>query len=187
MPKVNLDDFFSDEAKIKYAATKKAIEISKNNPTELYADFDFFVKMLDNEKNVLKWTAIIVLGNLSKIDNQNKIDKILPRLIASVGDKSLITAGNSIKSLAKIAKFKPEYQKQILNGILKVEKATYYNKGKPSFECRNVVIGHALDSIGEFDKKLIERKEVLAFIKRQTKNTRPTVQKRAKKLYEQAR
>jgi len=138
--------------------------------------------MLDNEKNVLKWTAIIVLGNLSRVDNKNKIDKILPRLMANLSDKSLITASNSIKSLAKIGKYKPKHQKQILNSILKVEKVTYYNKGEPSPECRNVVIGHALDVISELGSDLINNKKVIAFIKRQTKNSRSSVQRRVKNL-----
>lgn len=182
MKKINLKDFSNEKPEIKYCAAKKAIKISQNYPKELYRDFDFFVKMLDNEKNVLKWTAIIVLGNLSKVDTKNKINKIISRLMANLSDKSLITASNSIKAMAKIGKYKPKHQKQILNGILKVEKATYYNKGKPSPECRNVVIGHALDGISEFDQKLIEEKKVITFIKRQTKNSRLTVARRAKKL-----
>jgi hypothetical protein len=64
---VFLNDFFSKTAKIKYASTKKAIVISKENPGELYPDFDFFIKLLNSENQIIKWTAIQVIGNLSKV------------------------------------------------------------------------------------------------------------------------
>ncbi|MFH1675949.1 MAG: hypothetical protein ABIC40_02905, partial [bacterium] len=60
MNKLNLNDFLSPNPKIKYPCTKRAIEISAKNPDSLYTDLDFFVDMLDNKNNILKWTAIIV-------------------------------------------------------------------------------------------------------------------------------
>ncbi len=62
---VFLNDFFSKTAMIKYASTKKAIAISKEDPSELYPDFDFFVELLNSENQIIKWTAIQVIGNLS--------------------------------------------------------------------------------------------------------------------------
>lgn len=51
---VFLNDFFSKTARIKYAGTKKAIAISKDNPGELYPDFDFFVELLNSENQIIK-------------------------------------------------------------------------------------------------------------------------------------
>ena len=74
---VFLNGIFSKTAKVKYASTKKAIVISKDNPTELYPDFDFFIELLNSENQIIKWTAIQVIGNLSKVDKKKKVDKLL--------------------------------------------------------------------------------------------------------------
>ena len=72
---VFLNDFFSKTAKVKYTGTKKAIAISKEDPSELYPDFDFFIELLNSENQIIKWTAIQVIGNLSKVDKKKKVDK----------------------------------------------------------------------------------------------------------------
>jgi hypothetical protein len=117
---VFLNDFFSKTAKIKYASTKKAIVISKDNPAELYPDFDFFIELLSNENQIIKWTAIQVIGNLSKVDKKKKIDKLLPKLISFLNCEKMITANNTILALSEIALNKPEYQEKIFKELIKV-------------------------------------------------------------------
>ena len=182
MNKLNIKDFLSDNPKIKYPATKKAILLSQENPAGLYSDFDFFEEMLQNDNKILKWTAIQVLGNLSKVDKKGKIDRIVPILISFLNDKTMITAANSIRALAEIAANKPKYQEKILEELLKVEKAKYYIKGKLSPECRNVAIGQVVNSLEKFREPVYNREDVRAFLKRQTKNTRPKVKKSAENL-----
>jgi len=182
MVKLDLSGFSSDKAKIKYTCAKQAITISQNCPEDLYPDFSFFIKILQSENNILKWTAIKVIGNLSKIDNKKKVDKILPSLIALLYDKSMITASNTIGALSEIALNKPEFSDEIITALLRVEKAEYYYKGEISPECRNVAIGHVIKSFQKFDKKICYRKDVQAFLKRQTQNTRPKVKELSEKL-----
>ena len=52
------------------AANRKAIAISKEDPSKLYPDFDFFIELLNSENQIIKWTAIQVIGNLSKVDKK---------------------------------------------------------------------------------------------------------------------
>ncbi len=67
---VFLNNFFSKTAMIKYASIKKAIAISKEDPSKLYPDFDFFIELLNSENQIIKWTAIQVIGNLSRVDKK---------------------------------------------------------------------------------------------------------------------
>jgi hypothetical protein len=182
MVKLDLSDFLSNKAKIKYACAKQAIIISQNYPEDLYPDFNFFTKILQSENNILKWTAIKIIGNLSKVDIKNKVDKILPYLIALLSDKSMITAANTIGALSEIAINKPGFSDEIITALLKVEKAKYYNKGEISPECRNVAIGHVIKSFQKLDTKVCCRKDVQAFLKRQTQNTRSKVKELSEKL-----
>ena len=183
MSKINLQNFFSKNPKIKYSCAKQAVEISKNTPEELYPDLDFLLQFLDGENKILKWTAIIVIGNLSRVDKQKKVDALIPKLITFLPDKSMITAANTIQSLSVIAMNKPEHLDVILKELLKVEKAKYYSsKGEVSPECTNVAIGHVINSLSKFGELVLKRNEVIDFLKRQTKNTRIKVQKSAQLL-----
>jgi len=182
MSKLDLRDFSSDKARVKYACAKQAIAVSQNHPEDLYSDFDFFAKLLNSDNNIFKWTAIKVIGNLSKVDNKRKVDKILLSLIGLLSDKTMITAANAIGALSQIAKNKPEHRQEILKAFLKIEKAKYYYKGGLSLECRNVAIGHVIKSFDKFGKEVFGREDVKTFLKRQTKNTRPKVRQLAEKL-----
>ena len=99
MTKLDLSDFSSDKAKIKYFCANQAVVLSQSCPEDLYPDFNFFTKLLESDNNILKWTAIKVIGNLSKVDNKKKAEKILPSLITLLFGKSMITAANTIGAL----------------------------------------------------------------------------------------
>lgn len=176
---VFLNEFFSKTAKIKYASAKKAIAISKEGPSELYPDFDFFVELLNSENQIIKWTAIQVIGNLSKVDKKKKVDKLLPRLIGFLNCGKMITANNTILVLSEIVLNKPEYQKMIFKEFIKVEHYNY-----DTLECRNVALGKVVSALGKFKDEIKDRKDILEFLERQTNNTRASVKKRAIKLLE---
>lgn len=182
MKKINLQNFFSDNPKIKYACAKQAIAVSQKNPEKLYPDFDFFLQFLRGENKILKWTAIRVIGSLSQIDGQKKVDKVIPEMINLLHDKNLITAANAIGALSEIAQNKQNYGEKILQALLKVEKAKYYHKGEISPECTNVAIGHVIPSLEKFGQEVYQRDDVKRFLKRQTKNTRLKVKHMAHQL-----
>jgi hypothetical protein len=182
MNKLNLNDLQSDKPEIKYHCAKQAILQSENNPATLYGQLDTFIKLLDGENNVLRWTALIVIGNLSAADRNHKINRLVPRLTKFTQDPSLITASNAAKALGKIAQSKPAQKNKILLSLLAVEKVKYYNKGKVSPECRNIVIGHVLDVLADFSGEFKNNKPIMAFIKRHAHNSRHAVQIRAQKL-----
>jgi hypothetical protein len=186
MAKLNLQDILSDKASVKFACAKQATIISRENPLELYADFDFFADLLDHSNKILKWNAIQIIGNLSRVDEKKKVDKNIGRLIAYLRDKSLITAANAIGALTEIAINKPKHQDEIVKALLKVEKANYYSKGALSPECRNVAIGHVVKSFARLGGDILKRKNVRNFLVRQMKNTRPKVKKDAEKLLKKA-
>lgn len=91
----------------------------------------------------------------------------------------MITAANIVGSSARIAQAKPHLVDRVAGEILKVEKGKYLHKGQLSPECRNVVIGHAIDTFDAFFANIEDKPTVLKFVRRQLKNTRPAVAKKA--------
>jgi len=94
----------------------------------------------------------------------------------------MITAANTVKALGIVAQAKPKLKPYIFRELLKVEKAKYYYKDKLSLECRNVVLGHVVNVFGDSKNNIKTNKSIISFLKRQTKNTRPTVKNQAKEL-----
>ena len=177
MCKINLNNLLSDDSRIKYSSAKKAIAISKKYPVGLYQSFDFFVKLLDGENQIIKWTAIQVIGYLSRVDKHKKVDKLLPRLIDFLNCGKMITANNTILSLSVIASYKPEYQNRIISELLKVETYNY-----ETVECRNIALGKVILALGKFKDQIKNKKEALNFLERQTGNTRNATKKKAHEL-----
>jgi len=174
---INLEDFYSDKAKVKFACAKEAMKLSEEKPSALYPEFDFFVSLLDSDNQILLWTAIRIIGNLSAVDGKQHIDKLIPRLIKFLNTGKMITAANTIQALTVIAQNRPEYRDKILKAILKVERYTY-----DTFECRNVAIGHVLKSLVLFKFEIKNKKTIVDFIQRQTQNPRPATRKKAEAL-----
>lgn len=175
--KVDLNDLFSDNPKIKYGCSKKLLITAKDNPSELYPHIDFFTKLLNHENKILKWTAIDVIGLLSKIDKEKKVDNLLNKLIKLLNAGNMITANHVIHALTNIVLSKPEYEQMITKELLKVE---YYNYDTE--ECRNIALGKVILSMRSYLDKLKDKEKVIEFVERQTKNSRNATKKKAEQL-----
>lgn len=164
----------ADKARIKYGCEKVLRCISEKKPEVLYPKFDFFVGLLDSDNNFLKWGAIITIANLTAVDSENKFEKIFDKYFAPIPGPELIPAGNVIGGAAKIALAKPQLADRITKEILKVEKAKYQTT-----ECRNVALGHAINSFAQFFDQIEDKEPVIKLIKKQLNNTRNTTRKKA--------
>lgn len=175
--KLNLADLQSNSAEVKYCCARNLIAIAKEDPARLYPHIDTFVKLLDGNNNVLKWTAIIIIGNLARVDKEKKVDRLISRLVGFLNAGKLITANNATMALAGIAITKPQYQKQITEELLKVEHYDY-----DTDECRNIAIGKVIEAIGSYSSQLKDKKAVIEFAQRQTNNTRNATRKKAERF-----
>ena len=167
---------------VKYNYEKVLRLASERRPELIYPYFEVFVDLLDSDNNFLKWGAIITIGNLAAVDDRKKIEAIFKKFYSPISGPTMVTAANIIGSSVRIALSKPELTERITREILKVEKAKYQRHGEPSPECRNVAIGQAIDSFEEFFEQIDDKKAVIAFVKRQLKNTRKQVAKKAKRF-----
>lgn len=172
-----MHDLRSESPEIKYCAAKNAIAISASNPKRLYAQFPFFAKLLDGDNQVMKWTGIRVVGNLSQVDRTGRVTRLLPRLTGFLKSGNLITTNNAIMSLTQVAKSKPAMREDILEQFLKVERYRYETD-----ECRNIVIGKAITALGEFEDQIQQNRKVRNFLERQTHNTRNATKTKAVRL-----
>lgn len=167
----------SEEAPLKYGCAKIVRLISEREPAVLYPKMDILVGLLDSGNQILKWGAIIAIGNLAAVDTKRKIGKILDRYLEPIPGPELITASNVIGGAAKIALAKPKLTDRIVDDILKVEKARYATP-----ECRNVAMGHAIEALSKIFERAKRKDRILRFIEKQTGNARNATRKKAERF-----
>lgn len=175
----NLHDLESTDPKVKYGMQKKILMLAETNPRVLYKDFDYFVKLLNASNNIMIWTGLLVLGYLSKVDVDKKIDVVLPKIIVKLNAGKMITAGNATKSLTEICRNRPDLTDRIVKEIFKIDKYKYDTR-----ECSHIAIGHALANLKLiFDSMSGESKKLaIKFANRSLNNPRPATAKKASYL-----
>jgi len=167
----------SENKRIKNASVKCLREISRIFPIKPYPHFDFFVKLIGGDDNILKWNAIYVLGDLTDVDTQNKFNtKVLNKYFELLRDKSMVTAANTFRTLGKVALNKPRFRKKITEQLINVEALPF------SSECRNILAGTAIEAFEMFIDEMKNKKEVIAFTKKHLKNRRNGTRKKAEKF-----
>jgi hypothetical protein len=164
---------------IRFSYEKTLRLISERQPGLVYPHFDLFAGLLGCDNSFLKWGAIMTIAHLTSVDSQNKFEVIFEEYYAPVRGPVMITAANIIGSSATIVSAKPHLVGRIAAEILKVEKAKYEVHGRPSPECRNVAIGHAIESFDQFFDRIEDKPSVLQFVKKQLKNSRKAVARKA--------
>jgi hypothetical protein len=164
-------------ARVKYGCLKLLRLISEKEPRVLYPEIDRFIQLMDSENTIFKWGAIIIIGNLAAVDSQKKIDAILNHYLKPISGRVMITAANVIEGAARIARAKPYLADRLARAMLKVEAATYQTE-----ECRNVAVGHAVESFDEAFENIKRQQPVVEFVRRQLCNRRNAVRRKAEKF-----
>ena len=171
------DGLRADKARVKFGCLKVLRRVSEKNPAVLYSEIDRLFDLLDNENNILKWGAIICIGNLAAVDTNGKIDRKLAKFLRPISGHVMITAANVIGAAGKIALAKPWLADRIARALLRVEKAKYQTA-----ECRNVAIGHAIEAFDQFLDCVKRPAPIVNFARRQINNHRPATQRKAVKF-----
>ena len=169
------------DPKVKYGAARQILALSADDPVRLYPHLDLFIDLLDSQNQILRWTAIDIIGNLAQVDADNRIDALIPRLTRMLSLGSLITTNHAISALAEIALAKPQHQSRITRALLNVEDYKF-----ESGECLNIACGKVLLGIIKYLPQLRDRRAVVAFAQRQTTSTRNATRKKAEQFLKKA-
>ncbi len=172
-----LENVTSGESSLRFKSTKILRTLSAGNPAALYPHFDYFVKLLDNSNNILKWNAIDILANLTGVDTANKFDPVFPKYYGLLAEGSLITAAHVVESSPTIIHHKPDWQTDITRALLSVEGIPL-----PTEECRNILRGKVILAFNQYADRSRHKKEMLDFARQQTNNTRSATRKKAEQF-----
>lgn len=163
-----------DTARIKFTSQKIIRLISETKPEILYPYFETFKKQFYSENTILKWGAILIIGNLATVDTKNQIDNFLDEYLNPIPGPVLVTAANIIGGATQIALAKPHLTQKIVTEISKTERAKY-----KTAECRNIALGKAIESFGKLYNQIENKKPIIKFVNKQINNSRPATAKKA--------
>lgn len=175
--KKQLAELSSDNPRTKYRRAKNLVTVAQKEPRQLAPHLRFFVKLLDSENNILKWIAIDVIGYLASVFKKNRVEQFIEILVDFLRGGKLIAANHATAALSHVALAKPEYQDRITRELLNVQHYAYETE-----ECHNIVLGKVVEAFGSYSGRLNHNNEMLAFVRRQTENSRSATRKKAEKL-----
>jgi hypothetical protein len=172
-----LEGLDAKEARTRYGCAKALRIISEKQPAVLYPHFDFFIDLLGSDNKILRWNSAGILADLAPVDSKRKFDQIFDSYFAPISGPVMITAANLIGAAARIAEARPELAGRIAAELTRVEKAEYQTP-----ECRNIALGHAIQSFDRFFHLIKDKEPVIRLIKRQLENSRPATRKKAERF-----
>jgi hypothetical protein len=175
---ISLDKLSSRDPRIKYGFAKELLKIGAHSPELLYNDLDYWIKMTGSDNNILKWTAIDIIGYLSAADKDNKTDKLVNNLLLFLHGGHLITCNHAIFALSLFAKNKPELRHSIINELISISKDQFDTE-----ECKNIATGKVLEALKNFLDDTRNHKEAVAFVEQAKNNTRNATRKKAETLF----
>ncbi len=170
----------SDNPRVKFGCAKTLSKISEDHSEKLYDKIDFFINLLDHKNSILKWNAMDILANLTKVDKDKKFDKIFYKYYDLINDNAMVTIGHVVDNSGKIALAKPHLSNKITNELLKIEKIP--TKTHVTCECKNILYGKTILAFDQYFNQIENKKEVFSFVRRQLKNTRPATKAKAEKF-----
>jgi hypothetical protein len=166
----------SHNVAIKYKSLKVLMYLGEQQPNILYPEWDFFVKLLDNENTFLRTIGLTVIANLTRVDTENKFENIFDKYYSLLEDESMINAANIAGYSGIIAKAKPHLQNKITDKLLGIDNTRH------SSECKNIIKGKAILSFYEYIGEVEDKTKIIQFVKNELKNPRAATKKKAEKF-----
>lgn len=169
----------TDRGSIKFLCDKIIRRVAEIQPALVYPYFFNIAELIDSPNNFIKWGAIITIGQLAAIDSASNFNRIYEKYVSLIDAESMITAGNAIGQVNRVLRSHPEYEPDLTQRLLRVSENTYWHKGQPSPECRNIVCGMVIDCFDAYFQISGQQREMLAFVEGQRQNTRRSVANKA--------
>ncbi len=170
----------SSKPAIRYGCAKVLMDLSEEEPEQLYPHMDFFINLLENKYRILTWNAIIILSNLTKVDTEKKFDSIFNKYYSYLDDEYMVTVANVVGNSGKIALTKPYLTQKITDKLLKVENISITTH--LSEECKRVITEHAIKTFDVFFPQIEQKDRVISFVKKHINSSRVSLRTESEKF-----
>jgi hypothetical protein len=170
-----LQNLLSKKDEIRYSSFNALLIISEEHPELLYPKWDFFIDLINSDNNYHKLIAIRLIANLTRIDTENRFEKIFDEYYGILKSEKTMTAGHLTAVSGKIIKAKPELEAMITNKLLNIDKI---HRGKQ----KELIKGYAIEAFDEYYEESKDKKKIIEFVKGQLESKSPKTRKKAKEF-----
>ena len=166
-----LDGLTSKEETLRYNCHKVLMLISEANGELLYPKWDYFVELLSSDNSYRKMSAIQIIANLTKVDAENRFEKIVDKYYGLLDDKSMIVAIYVAASSGVIVRAKPQLEREITNRLLDIDKTHHPEGRKP------LIKAGAIEAFDKYFPEVADKERIIAFVKEQRNCDSPKTRK----------
>ncbi len=157
-----------------YYVVEKA---SQKQPAMFYPYWDEITPLLDHENSYHRDFAVEIIGNLTKVDQENRFAQIEEDYFSIVNDEKFMTGHCCVKNLLKIYRHKPAQRKRILETLLDIDnRCDYTEKQKAVLKADVLAI---FDTVYD---EVHEPEEINTFIRGEVNSISPKTRMKAKEL-----
>lgn len=170
------------KASVRYGCAKVLMDLSKEHPEKLYPYFEFFINLLESKYRILKWNALTIIANLTRVDVDKKFDAFFNKYYNLLNDGYMVTVANVVGNSINIALGKPYLISKITDKLLTVK----YVSLTPHLteECRRVIAQQTIKSFDQFFDQVEQKEKVLSFVRTYVNSPRLKLKKIAEAFIE---
>lgn len=152
---------------------------SRKQPELFYQFWDQITKLLDHKNSYHRDFAVEIIGNLTKVDQENRFVEIEEEYFSIINDEKFMTGNCCVKNLLKIYRHKAEQRERIIETLLDIDNRCDYTEKQ-----KGVLKADVLEIFDEVYEEVPRRDEINGFIKAEANSISPKTRKKAKRLIE---
>jgi len=170
------------KANVRYGCAKVLMDLSEEHPEKMYPYFDFFVDLLESKYRILKWNALAIIANLTKVDINKKFDAIFDKYYSFLNDGYMVTVANVVGNSINIALGKPYLISKITERLLTVKDVSL--TPHLTEECKRVIVQQTIKIFDQFFNQIEQKEKVLYFVRTYVNSPRLKLKKIAEAFIE---
>ena len=157
-----------------YYVVEKA---SQTHPEPFYSYWDDIAALLYHKNSYHRDFALEIIGNLTKVDHENRFAGIADKYLSIINDEKFMTGNCCVKNLLKIYRHKEEQRERIIETLLDIDNRCDYTEKQ-----KGVLKADVLEIFDEVYEQAPKRDEINEFIRAEVNCISPKTRKKAKEL-----
>jgi hypothetical protein len=153
-----LEGLTSKDETLRYNCHKVLLSISETNGDRLYPEWDYFANFLEDANSYRKMSAVHIIARLTKVDKENRFEKIMDKYYNLLDDKSMIVAVYIAAVSGDIVRAKPGLERAITGKLLDIDKTHHTEERKP------LIKGGAIESFDKYFPEAAEKERIIEFV-----------------------
>lgn len=166
----------SKDDAIRSKSFKALLTLSEEHPERLYPEWDHFVDLLGRDNNYLKYQAIYIIANLTRIDTENQFEATFSAYYDLLDGKSVMTAAHAAGNSGKIARARPQLRARITDELLGIDN-THHPPGR-----KELIKGYAIEAFSEYFEEAENKDQIREYVEEQLRSESPRTAKAARRF-----